>query len=107
MGLFYRIPTQAPKVTGGTKALSTTAVQLVAGPTAGSSSTTQASTGVFVSNPLSSGIAVYIGGSDVSNTGAKGVEIQPGDREFFPVLDASLLYAVAASATPTINFLIV
>lgn len=66
-----------------------------------------ASIGVMVSAPLGNTAAVYIGlGSGVTsgNTG-KGIELQPGDREFFPVSNATLLYAITGTATQNVHAL--
>ncbi|MES2359973.1 MAG: hypothetical protein V4529_16660 [Gemmatimonadota bacterium] len=67
-----------------------------------------ATIGVMVSCPLANTSAVYVGlatGVTSGSTG-KGIELQPGDREFFPgVLNASLLFAITGSATQNVHAL--
>lgn len=48
--------------------------------------------GVMVSAPLANTAPIYIGDANVT-TGI-GIELQPGDREFIPVVDAKYLYAI-------------
>lgn len=82
-------------------------------PTATSLSTTNAtqlpsaaaSSGVWVSCPIANTAAVYIGDSSV--TTGNGIELQPGDREFFPVSNSNLLYARTGTATQSVRTLAV
>jgi len=82
-------------------------------PTATSLSTTNATqlpsatatAGVWVSCPLANTAAVYIGDSSI--TTANGIELQPGDREFFPVSNSNLLYARTGTATQSVRTLAV
>lgn len=60
-----------------------------------------ATIGVWVSCPLANTAAVYI--SDATVTTANGIELQPGDREFFPVSNANLLYARTGTATQSVR----
>jgi hypothetical protein len=66
--------------------------------------------GVMVSCPLGNSAAVYIGlgaGVTSDNTG-KGIELQPGDREFFPLGvsgNANQLYAITGTATQNVHAL--
>ncbi len=60
--------------------------------------------GVMVSSLLANTAAVYVGlGGAVSAT--TGIELQPGDREFFPVSNANQLTVVAASSTQNVHAL--
>lgn len=54
--------------------------------------------GVYVCSLLANTKAVYVGlGAGVLAT--TGIELQPGDREFFPVANSNLLFVIAADAT--------
>lgn len=61
--------------------------------------------GVWVSAPLANTAAVYVGDSTV--TTASGIELQPGDREFFPVANANLLYLRTGTTTQSVRTLAV
>lgn len=61
--------------------------------------------GLMVSCPLSNTAAVYIGYAAGVTSGAtgKGVELQPGDREFFPCFNASQIWAITGTATQNVH----
>lgn len=54
--------------------------------------------GVYVCSLLANTKAVYVGFSSAV-TALTGIELQPGDREFFPISDPALLFVIAADAT--------
>jgi len=58
--------------------------------------------GCFVGNPYDSGIIVAVGRTS-GVTMAKGVQLAPGERQFFPVSNVNKLYGIAASGTPTVS----
>ena len=79
----------------GSKALSTSAAQVA--------TNVPCIKGVYITNPYDSGIIVAVGRTS-GVTMAKGVQLAPGERQFFPVSNVNKLYAIAASGTPTISY---
>lgn len=61
-------------------------------------SSTVASVGCWVSAPLANTAAIYCAFSS-SVTTSTGIELQPGDREFFPVTNANKISCITGTAT--------
>lgn len=63
--------------------------------------------GAMVSCPLSNTAPVYVGYATGVTSGAtgKGMELQPGDREFFPVFNVNQLFAITGTATQNVHAL--
>jgi hypothetical protein len=68
-------------------------------------SAAKCSFGAMVSAPLSNTAAVYVAYDNDVTTGATGtgIELQPGDREFFPCFNVSQLWARTATATQNVH----
>jgi hypothetical protein len=62
-----------------------------------------ATRGVYVQALSTNGVSVYIGPSSV--TTSSGLELQAGDREFFPVDNANRLYAITGTTTQNVRCL--
>lgn len=61
--------------------------------------------GVMISAPLTNTAAIYIGRATGVTSGAtgKGIELQPGDREFFPAANANEYWAITGTATQNVH----
>jgi len=98
---FYDLPT-GPRVnsyTSGTATVGTTAVALV---------TLRHSSGVLVQNNSPSSQVVYLGGSDVTASGATGgYKLTAGSSVLIPSLGGTQasLYAIASAASASVTYL--
>lgn len=61
--------------------------------------------GIMVSAPLGNTAAIYcaLGSGVTSGNTGKGIELQPGDREIFPVANASTVNCITATATQNVH----
>ena len=63
--------------------------------------------GVWVSAPLNNTASIYIGSNSVtSGQTGNGIELMPGDREFFPVVNLNVLYAITATTTQYVHYMV-
>ncbi len=60
--------------------------------------------GAYVSAPIANTKPIYVSFSGAGTT-SLGVELNPGDREWFPVLNTSQLWCVTGTATQTAQVL--
>lgn len=89
------VNTSVSPVLAGQKSVTGTAASLAA--------TTPLKRGVIIKNPSNSGADVYVGPSGVTST--TGLQLEPGEKEFFPISDPSLIYVVTSGATVTATYI--
>lgn len=80
------------------KTVTTSATLIVAAPA--DQRTRSGAVGLWVKAPASNTAAVYVGGSGV--TTSTGFIISPGDVQYLPFGDPSVLYCIVAASTETL-----
>lgn len=63
-----------------------------------------AASGVLLQADATNSTNLRIGDANTSTT--RGIQLSPGDAIFLPVTNASLLYVVAESGSPKLNYLV-
>jgi len=89
------VNTSVSPVANGHKSANGTAAALA--------STSSLKRGVIIKNPSDSGVDVYVGASTV--TSSTGFQLEPGEKEFFPISDPSLIYVVTSGAAATVSYI--
>lgn len=89
--------------TGQVVTNASTAVRLLAVATGSAQGTGRAGSGVLVKALVANAAIVYVGDSTV--TTSTGFPLSAGDTLSLPIDDASKLWAISASVTPTLAFI--